>query len=120
MTHIYSVDFRERVLETYHAGTPASEIAKILHVSPRTIYRWDALEKAMGSVTPRPRPGRPRLIQHEDEDQLRCMVMAHPAATLSEYCREWEQLTRVHIGRSAMCAAINHLGLVRKKECDRQ
>lgn len=115
MTRIYSVDFREKVLETYRAGTPATEIAAVLHVAARSIYRWDAQEKATGSVAPRPKSGRPRAIGRDGEDALRLMVEAHPAATIDEYCQWWEERTGRRLGRGTMCDAINRLGLVRKK-----
>src|SRR5699024_5638094 len=115
LTRVYSADFREKVLETYRAGTPATEIAAILHVSPRTIYRWDAQEKATGSVAPRPKSGRRRAIGADAEPALQEMVEAHPAATIDEYCQMWEERTGRRLGRGTMCDAINRLGLVRKK-----
>lgn len=115
MTAIYPVGFREKVLEAYRAGTPASEIARLLHVAARTIYRWDVQEKTTGSVAPRPKSGRPRSIPPEAESQLRTLVDEQPAATIDEYCALWETMTGVHLGRSTMCSSLHRIGMVRKK-----
>ena len=115
MTHYYSDDFRERVLASFRAGVPADEIAALLGVSVRSIYRWDDLEQETGGVAPRPKSGRPRAIGPDAEDALRQMVEAHPAATITEYCQIWEAISGEKLGRSTMCRTINRLGLMRKK-----
>lgn len=115
MARHYSVDFRERVLASFRAGVPADEIATLLGVSVRSIYRWNELERETGGVAPRPKSGRPPLIGPDAAGPLQQMVEAHPAATIDEYCQMWEACTGTRVSRSTMCSAINRLGYVRKK-----
>jgi transposase len=115
MARPYPGDFRERVLEARRAGASAGEIARILRVSPRTIYRWEARLRAGDSLMPRPKSGRPSSLSAVDLAQLDDMVRAQPDATLAEYCARWTQHSGRSISLSAMGKTINRLGLRRKK-----
>jgi transposase len=115
MARPYSGDFRDCVLEARRAGASAGEIARILRVSPRTIYRWEARLRAGESLAPRPKSGRPSSLSAADLAQIEALVRAQPDATLAEYCAAWHQQSGRPISLSAMGKTINRLGLRRKK-----
>jgi transposase len=48
--------------------------------------------------------------------ELREIVAAHPDATLVEFCELFAQKTGNWVGRTAMCSALQNLGLNRKKK----
>lgn len=120
MSRAYPGDFRERVLAARQAGSSAGEIARILGVSSRTIYRWEARLRAGASVEPGVPPGRAPAIAGDQLGQLAAQVQAHADATLAEHCARWQETSGRLVGWSTMGRAINGLGLRRKKESDRQ
>jgi len=115
MPRAYSSDFRERVIEARQAGASAGEIARILGVSSRTIYRWEARLRAGGALPPRTPPGRIPAIPDDQLAQLADQVRAHADATLAEHCTVWQETSGRRVGLSTMGRAINGLGMRRKK-----
>ena len=115
MSRAYPGDFRERVVEARRAGASAGEIARILAVSPRTIYRWEARLRAGGGLEPRVPPGRVPAIAGDQLAQLADQVRDHADATLAEHCLFWQERTGRRVGLATMGRAINGLGLRRKK-----
>lgn len=45
-----SEDLRSRVLKMYRSGKTAAEAAAHFGVCPRSVYRWDAIEKERGTL----------------------------------------------------------------------
>jgi transposase len=115
MARPYPGDFRERVVEARRAGASAGEIARILRISPRTIYRWEARLRAGESLAPRPKSGRPSCLSASELKQIDTVVRDRPDATLAEYCAAWHALSGRSISLSTMGKTINRLGLRRKK-----
>src|SRR5947209_18141157 len=55
MSQSYDVVFRERAVAAYNAGEGGyHDLARVLGIAYRTLQRWVALERATGSVAPRP------------------------------------------------------------------
>jgi transposase len=115
MARAYPGDFRERVLEARRAGASAGEIARILGVSHRTIYRWEAQYRVTGSVEPRSAPGRAPAIGGDQVALLVAQVTDHADATLAEHCAYWAETTGRRVGTSTMWRMVRKLGLPRKK-----
>src|SRR5438093_4465176 len=58
MSQSYEITFRERAVAAYHAGEGGyHELARLFGIAYRTLQRWVALERATGSVAPRPNGG---------------------------------------------------------------
>ena len=106
---------RERAVAAVLAGRPRVEVAFAYGVSLRSLERWLALHAAGQSLDDRPRPGRPRLIGPEREENLRALVAERPTATLAELCDAWEARTGDRLGLSTMHDALERLGISRKK-----
>ena len=73
-------------------------------------------QKIEGNLQPKPR-GKPRYSHlNNASTELREIVAAHSDATLVELCELFAQKTGNWVGRTAMCSALQKLGLNRKKK----
>ena len=73
-------------------------------------------QKIEGNLQPKPR-GKPRYSHlNNSTASLREIVAAHPDATLLELCELFAQNPGNWVGRTAMCNALQKLGLNRKKK----
>ena len=111
----YPADFRERLLRALDAGLVRAEAARTFGVPERTMRRWQQQRRETGSVAPKPRQGRRRLITAAAEPALRAQVAAHPDATLAEHCARWASAHRVTVSTATMSRALTRLHLPLKK-----
>jgi transposase-like protein len=92
MSQSYDVVFRERAVAAYNAGEGGyHELARVLGIAYRTLQRWVALERATGSVAPRPNAGGWRCPI--DLNEMEAVVREAPDATVAELC--WAYNRRV-------------------------
>jgi transposase-like protein len=85
MSQSYEMTFRERAVAAYHAGEGGyHELARLFGVGYRTLQRWVALERATGSVAPRPNGGGWRCPINMA--MLETIVRDAPEATVAELC----------------------------------
>ena len=112
----YSTDFRLKVVQAYERREGSQrELARLFGVS--LSFGQDLLHRyrRTGRVAPQPHgggnPGKigPYLgvVQQLHQEQ--------PDASLAERCEQLATQVRVHVGRSTMHRALDHLGLTRKK-----
>jgi len=111
----YPADFRDRLLRALDAGLARAEATRTFGVTERTIRRWQHQRRATGSVAPKPRLGRRRLIAPEAEAHLRAQVAAHPDATLAEHGARWATEQGVTISAATMSRALARLAWPLKK-----
>jgi transposase len=111
----YSADFRDRLLRALDAGLARAEAARTFGVTDRTIRRWQRQRRETGSVAPKPRRGRGRLLDPAAEGQLLAQVRAQPDATLAEHCAVWDAAHGVRLSTATMSRALRHVGWSRKK-----
>ena len=112
----YSTDFRLKVVQAYERreGSPR-ELARLFGVSLSFVQDLLHRYRRTGSVAPKPHgggnPGKIgpylRVVQQLHQEQ--------PDASLAERCEQLATQVRVHVGRSTMHRALDHLGLTRKK-----
>ena len=106
MSQSYEITFRERAVAAYHAGEGGyHELARLFGVGYRTLQRWVALERATGSVAPRPNGGGWRCPI--DMAMLEIIVRDAPDATVAELCWAYNRraspsarTTRTSFGRA--------------------
>ena len=111
----YSCDLRARILAAVDAGDPHHQIATRFQVSRATVTRLIRLRRTTGTVTPRPRRGRPARLGAALDAGLRSQLAAQPDATLAEHGATWEATTGHSVSVSTMFRAIARLGWTRKK-----
>ena len=109
-----SEDLRARVLKMYRGGAAASEAAAHFGVCERSVYRWDVLEKATGTLASgRVRSGRRSKIVIDEKFEK--FAKATATKTLQAMADYWNQQAEEHVSQMAMCRAVKKLGYTRKK-----
>jgi transposase len=109
-----SEDLRLRVLKMYRGGSTAEEAAAHYGVCERSVYRWEALEKATGTLASgRVRSGRKSKIEVNEQFEQFAKATAHK--TLQAMADYWNQQAEEHVSQMAMCRAVKKLGYTRKK-----
>jgi len=116
----YSEDLRQRIVQAVEDGSSQPVVANRYNVSLNSVKRYVKQWRIMGSLTPQPRPGRPRAIPPAVHADLGAQFAADPDATFAAYCNQWEAATGVHVSESTMYRAQQRIGWTRKKESDRE
>jgi len=113
MSKGYSIDLRERVLQTIDEGLSKSAAHHLFHISRSTIDHWLVLREQTGSVAPRPvRSQRVRQLQGAAWEEF---VQSHAHATLSEMSLAWREQSGVSLTAMSFSRALRVLGWTRKK-----
>ncbi|MBH8577869.1 transposase [Nostocaceae cyanobacterium CENA369] len=113
----YSVELREKIVAAHlQKNISIRKVANIFSVSKSLVQKLVKQQKLEGNLQPKPR-GKPQFSHLTNaEVELRELVEAHPDATLIELCEFFADKTGNWVGRSAMCRALQKLGLNRKKK----
>ena len=113
----YSVELREKIVAAHiQKNISIRKVANIFSVTKSLVQKLVKQQKVDGNLQPKPR-GKPRFSHLTNADiDLRELVEAHPDAILIELCELFADKTGNWVGRSAMCRALQKLGLNRKKK----
>jgi transposase len=111
----YSEDLRQRVLAALDNGMARAEVVSTFRVSLSSIKRWCAQRTSLGHLHPKRPTGRPRLIAHDREAQLRIQLDATPDATLPEHLDTWSRQQGRSLSRWTLSRSIKRLRWSRKK-----
>ena len=106
----YAQDLRDRVLAAYDRGMKTKQIAELFEVSSSWARRVKQRRRETGETSPRPRGG--ATVIKIDLDRLAELVKQRPDATI----KELHALLGVDCVESAVCMALNRLGLSFKKK----
>ncbi len=106
----YSTDLRERRLQAIDAGLGHAEAARLFGVGSTTITRWKRQRRDIGTLAPRPRPGRRPRIGPEGWPALEAQLRTAPDAPLAEHCATWEGKQGVRLSVATMSRAVRRLG----------
>jgi transposase len=112
----YSIDLREKIVAAHlDRNYSIRTVASLFTVSKSLVQKLVRQQKLEGSLQPK-KPGKPRASYLTNAElELRELVTEHPDATLVELCEFFADKTGNWVGRSAMCQALQKLGLDRKK-----
>jgi transposase len=109
----YSLDLRERILQSYDDGESVTEVAAQYSVRRATVYNLLALRRETGSVAPQEyQHGQKRKLEPY-EQEVRQLVTAHPDATLVELHAQLPNKDRVTV--VTLHNYLKHLKITRKK-----
>ena len=113
----YSLDLREKIVAAHLENhNSIRTVANIFAVSKSLVQKLVKQQRLDGNLQPK-QPGKPRASYLTNaEAELRELVAEHPDATLVELCKFFADKTGNWVGRSAMCQALQKLGLNRKKK----
>jgi len=112
----YSVDLRSQIVAAHlEQKLSIRKTAEIFSCSKSLVQKLVKQQKIEGNLQPLPR-GKPRFSHlNNASKELREIVAAHPDATRVELCELFAKKTGNWVGRTAMCSALQKLGLNRKK-----
>jgi len=112
----YSVDLRSKIVAAHlEQKLSIRKTAEIFAVSKSLVQKLVKQQQIEGNLQPKLR-GKPRYSHlNNASTELREIVAAHPDSTLVELCELFAQKTGNWVGKTAMCSALQKLGLNRKK-----
>lgn len=113
----YPIDLREKIVAAHlQKNISIRKVANIFSVSKSLVQKLVKQQKLDGNLQSKPR-GKPQFSHLTNaEVELRELVETYPDATLVELCELFADRTDNWVGRSAMCRALQKLGLNRKKK----
>ena len=116
----YSLDVREKIVESLKKGVPKSETARRFGVDRATVKRYCKQLDERGTLKPRKAPGkRPKL----DEKAMRLLakdLRQRPWATHSQRAEFLFALSGVRVSEATVCRAVGRLRRSRKKDPEGQ
>jgi transposase len=116
----YSLDLREKIVESVKKGVPKSETARCFGVDRATVKRYCKQLDERGTLEPRKAPGkRPKL----DEKARRLLVedLEHrPSATHAQRAEFLFAVSGVSVSEATICRTLRQLSHSRKKEPEGQ
>jgi putative transposase len=113
----YSIELREKIVTAHlQKNLSIRKVANIFSVTKSLVQKLVKQQKLEGNLQPKPR-GKPQFSHLTNaEVELRELIQSYPDATLMELCELFADKTGNWVGRSAMCRALQKLGLNRKKK----
>jgi transposase len=108
MAKAYSMDLRQRVIDDCDSGLGTKALASKYQVSPAWVRRLKQHRRERGDIEARHGGHYPRQF---DRDRLAELVHERPDATLAEL----RDALGVRVSLSAICVALQKLGLTYKK-----
>lgn len=113
----YSIELREKIVTAHlQKNLSIRKVANIFSVTKSLVQKLVKQQKLEGNLQSKPR-GKPQFSHLTNaEVELRELIQSYPDATLMELCELFADKTGNWVGRSAMCRALQKLGLNRKKK----
>jgi transposase len=112
----YSMDLREKIVESVKKGVPKSETARRFGVNRATVKRYCKQLDQRGTLKPRKAPGKaPKL----DEKAMRLLaedLEERPWATHSQRAEFLFAVLGVRVSEATVCRAVGRLHRSRKKD----
>jgi transposase len=112
----YSLDLREKIVESVKKGVPKAETARRFGVDRATVKRYCKLLDERGTLEPRKAPGRvPKL----DEKAMKLLVedlKQRPWATHSQIAEFLFAVSGVWVSEATVCRAVGRVRRSRKKD----
>ena len=112
----YSLDLRQKIVESVKKGVPKSETARRFGVDRATVKRYCKLLDERGTLEPRKAPGKASKL---DEKARRILVedlQERPWATHSQRAEFLFALCGVRVSEATVCRAVGRLCRSRKKD----
>lgn len=115
MAYGYDVALRERAVAAYASGLGSRHVAELFGIGYRSVERWAARQRTLGSVAPL--PGRGGWKSPIDDTLLTGLIREVPDSTAVELCVEYNRRVgrRGRTSPRAISRARRRLGFVCKK-----
>jgi transposase len=112
----YSLDLRQKILRAWERRFGSQRtIADVFGVSLAFVEKVVRQHRTTGDIAPKPHAGGQKLrFDAAAQAMSRCLVRAHPDATLQELRTKVAAATGVRVSLATMCRVLQRLGLPRK------
>jgi transposase len=112
----YSLDFREKIVESVKKGVPKAETARRFGVDRATVKRYCKQLDERGTLEPRKAPGkRPKL----DEKARKLLIedlQQRPWATHAQRAEFLFAVSGISVSEATVCRTVGRLSRSRKKD----
>ncbi len=116
----YSLDLREKIVESVKKGVPKAQTARRFGVNRATVKRYYKQLNERGTLEPRKAPGK---IPKLDEKAMKLLVEdleERPWATHFQRAQFLFALSGVRVSEATVCRAVGRLRRSRKKDPEGQ
>jgi transposase len=111
----YSLDLREKIIESVKKGIPKAETARRFGVDRATVKRYCKLLDERGTLDPRKAPGRTPKLDEKAMKLLLEDLEQRPWATHSQRAEFLYALSGVSVSEATVCRAVGRVRRSRKK-----
>ncbi len=112
----YSLDLREKIVESVNKGVPKSETARRFGVDRATVKRYCKQLDERGTLKPRKAPGRAPKLDEKATKLLLEDLEDRPWATHSQRAELLFALMGLRVSEATVCRAVGRLNRSRKKD----
>jgi transposase len=112
----YSLDLREKIVESVKKGVPKAETARRLGVDRATVKRYCKQLDERGTLEPRKAPGKKPKLDEKATKLLLEDLKERPWATHSQRAEFLLAMLGVRVSEATVCRAVGRLRRSRKKD----
>jgi transposase len=113
----YSVDLRKRVVAgVLEQGLSIGEAATLFQIGSATVERYLKQWRERGDLKHRTSPGRPRLLDAAQEEQVKQQLAQANDLKLKVRCAQLQETSGALVSEATMCRTLKRLGISRKKD----
>ena len=112
----YSVDLRERVISAIDGGMRITDAAKTYKVSRRVIYEWFDLFEQTHKLEPKSGYQNGHSHKITDWEKFKAFAEKHRHCASPQMRIEWQKITGIQMGETAMLKALKKIGYTSKKK----
>ena len=116
----YSLDLKEKIMESVKKGVPKAETARRFGVDRATVKRYCKQLDERGTLQPRKAPGRAPKLDEKAMKLLLEDLKERPWATHSQRAEFLFALSGVSVSEATVCRAVGCLNRSRKKDPEGQ
>ena len=111
----YSLDLREKIVESVKKGVPKAEAARRFGVDRATVKRYCKQLDERGTLEPRKAPGRTPKLDEKAKKLLAEDLQERPWATHSQRAEFLLAISGVSVSEATVCRAVRRMRSSRKK-----
>jgi transposase len=116
----YSLDLREKIVESVKQGVPKAETARRFGVDRATVKRYCKQLDERGTLEPRKAPGKKPKLDQKARKLLLEDLEERPWATHSQRAEFLFAVCGVRVSEATICRTLRRLSHTRKKDPERQ
>jgi transposase len=112
----YSLDLREKIVESVKKGVPKAETARRFGFDRATVKRYCKQLDERGTLEPRKAPGKKPKLEEKARKLLLEELKQRPWATHSQRAEFLLAVAGVRVSEATVCRAVRRLNRSRKKD----